>query len=177
MLGWVFFEGTAIFGYWKAKQHLKCWSRSEVAGLINLRKNELLWIGSSSSDWSFNSIWGYGFSPFQNNRCKYCSNFWGVNYVNVEYCTSAPISINFAFSLDHLHSFLMDSSWVVVILLCKLLYVKKHGVKTISRMARNSQMMVVHPSCLRFSVKTNNTFKTPPFEHWAIKCLNYYWGW
>ena len=31
--------------------------------------------------------------------------------------------------------------------------------------------MAVHPYCLRFSIQTNTTFGTPPFEHCAIKCL------
>ena len=48
---------------------------------------------------------------------------------------------------------------------------RKHSIKPIIRMARNSQLMVVHPSLSRFSLKTNTTFRTPPFEHWVIKCL------
>ena len=36
------------------------------------------------------------------------------NSVNVGYFTAVPISINFAFLLDHVHSFLMDSDRLLV---------------------------------------------------------------
>ena len=53
----------------------------------------------------------------------------------------------------------------------KMFVRRKHGIKPISRMAINSQLMSVNPSCWRFSLQTNTTFRTPPFEHWAIKCI------
>ena len=55
--------------------------------------------------------------------------------------------------------------------LVKMCVGRKHGIKPIIRMDRNSQLMVVHPYCSRFSLQMNTTFRTPPFEHWVIKCL------
>ena len=52
-VGVVFFKGTSILGYWQAKQNLKYRSRSEASEPSTLLKNTLLWIGSSSSDFSF----------------------------------------------------------------------------------------------------------------------------
>ena len=48
---------------------------------------------------------------------------------------------------------------------------RKHGLKPISSMARNIQLMVVYPYWSRLSIQTNTTFRTPPFEHCAIKCI------
>ena len=38
-------------------------------------------------------------------------------------------------------------------------------------MARNIQLMVMHPGCSMLPLQTNITLRTPPFEHWAIKCF------
>ena len=48
---------------------------------------------------------------------------------------------------------------------------RKHGIKPISSKYRKIQLAVMHLTCSMFSLQTNTTFITHPFEYWAIKCL------